>query len=433
MAPLLCSLPGETIHFIATKLPHKDVLNLRLVSKDLHDKTFHHFSRVCFGTFRTDLSLQSLKDLEDLSNQEHLRRFLHTLLIKCTPANPDQPYETLDNTLGRGFVWTRNSTGQLNTPQPALEVLFRLLIDKLVNCKSFHIDNDFDPREELEMNLAPDIVTTPDALTSIFGMIAEKGLDVLSFGIHLHSGCNDFSRLDLQQIKTPEFSKSWAKLQSLHINSFDVYPGELDWIMDLIEHAKNLRKLTLSCDRIYSVFMIHRASLLSSLAQLEELRLESVYLRDLSLFAILSRLKPTLRVLVLDRVELHRGTWSSVLATIWSLCPNLNELSITHPSTSSESLRFVPTVFPLLFFNPLVLRSSNGLINFTNTKIAGQRQVVGVKYRGPQMEQILNLLSKSAIECQPPEFRPSVILSSPWTRSPKKLGRNTIFRIAILQ
>jgi hypothetical protein len=404
MAPMLCSVPGEIIQVIATKLPHKDILNLRLVSKELNDKTFHHFSHVCFGTFQTDLSLKSMKDLEDLSNQKHLRRFLHTLLIQCTPMSPGEPYKALGNTLGRGFVWARNSAGHLTAPQPGLEVLFHLLTEKLVNCKSFRIDNAFDPNEKQGESLGPSILTTLDALTSIFSMIAEKGLDVTSFGIHLHRGCENFSRLDIQQTKTPEFLKSWANLQSLYIDSLDVIPGELDWIMGLIEHATNLQRLTLSCDQLWGFVLIHRASPLRNLAQLEELRLQAVYVPEQTLLALLSRLKLTLRVLVLDRVELHRGTWPLVLGTIARLCPHLKDFSIAHPWTRRGDLAFIPTVFPLLSFNPLVLQSANGFIRFTITKLAGQRQVIGVKYRGLRMAQLLTLLSESAVECQTPRL-----------------------------
>jgi len=176
--------------------------------------------------------------------------------------------------------------------------------------------------------------------------------------------------------------------------------------MDLIEHATNLRRLILKCDQPLGLALIRRASLINDLPRIEELQLQTIFLEEDTLVTLLSRLKENLKILVMERVELHRGTWPSVLGGIARTCPKLNYFHFTHPRSRRGVLPCIPTVFPLLYFAPYVLRAK-GSIGFHTTKVAAQRQIVGVAYRGPWMEQILTVLSASAIEFPPPRL-PSI-------------------------
>jgi len=213
MAPTLCSLPVEVIQIIAKLLSHKDICNFRLVSKELEAKIFDYFSYYYFALFKTDLSLKSMKDLEDLSNDKHLHRSVRYLLIQCKPTGPIWPANTVGSTLGGGFTWNRDPAGHLTGPQKCLEVFYRLLIEKLVNCKSISINSQWDPADKGGEIPGPGILTALDALTLVFSMISDKGLEIKSFAFNLRRGCESLDRLDIQQTKTPKFLKSWANLQ----------------------------------------------------------------------------------------------------------------------------------------------------------------------------------------------------------------------------
>lgn len=111
MVSKLCTLAVELIELIAGVLEPADLFSLRLVCKELNEKTFQYFSHTCLTTIRTDLSRKSLQELEELSEHEQLRHHVRTLLTKGP------------NDMGRGFSWDRHPSGHLLASQPGVQML----------------------------------------------------------------------------------------------------------------------------------------------------------------------------------------------------------------------------------------------------------------------------------------------------------------------
>lgn len=122
-------LSSELIELIARQLEPDDLFAFRLVCRAFNEATFC-FSRTCLATVRTDLSRESLQELEALAANERLRTQVRTLLFHGTTD------------IGRGFVWHRHSpSGYLSSPLqvPAVQTLRHLLLHRLVNCRSFQV------------------------------------------------------------------------------------------------------------------------------------------------------------------------------------------------------------------------------------------------------------------------------------------------------
>lgn len=84
-------------------------------------------------TFKTNLSRESLRELQAIAENKQLRPHIRTLFIHGVDE------------LGQGFVWDRHPSGHLSAPlqAPAVQTLRDILLYKLVNCRSFHIFCDY--------------------------------------------------------------------------------------------------------------------------------------------------------------------------------------------------------------------------------------------------------------------------------------------------
>jgi len=169
MALTLPTLPIEVVELIAHALEPNQLFSLRLVCKQLHQKTLHPFG-TCFTTIRTDLSRKSLQKLQAVSENAQLQQHVQILLV----------IKGEDDTLGRGFQWHRHSSGHTEAPLPGLEKLQDILVHNLPNCRSFHIrslggsddeSNDLTPSDAIAIILS--IVAIPAYPSSLSSWILE--------------------------------------------------------------------------------------------------------------------------------------------------------------------------------------------------------------------------------------------------------------------
>lgn len=133
----LCALPTGLIDRIAAELEFTDLCLLRLVCKNLSQKTLHYFGFTYFACVRTNLSLTSLQKVQQLSRHEQLSHYVRILLIKGP------------NDIGRGFSWPRSPSHGLLFPHPGVQTLQDALL-ALENCRSFCIykGDEEDDRKE---------------------------------------------------------------------------------------------------------------------------------------------------------------------------------------------------------------------------------------------------------------------------------------------
>lgn len=131
MCANLQSLSVEIVQLLACNLQRPELCSLRLVCRSLHEKSWKVFTKL-LNVVKTDLSAQSLEKLPGIANSDHLAPHLHTLRFSS-----DQ-----EGALGRGFKWSRNTSGGLADPlADAYFMLQEILKNQLVNCRSFYINN----------------------------------------------------------------------------------------------------------------------------------------------------------------------------------------------------------------------------------------------------------------------------------------------------
>lgn len=128
---------------------------------------------------QTDLSDESLQKLRFISETEHLKHHVQTLLIK---RQYDWGY-----LMGRGFH--RHRLGEWDFPShvvtqlsPGAQML-REVLTKLVNCKSFQIDKPNGVRQLYDSAH----LLSRDGIAIAFSIIAETCLPVKSFDIGLRN------------------------------------------------------------------------------------------------------------------------------------------------------------------------------------------------------------------------------------------------------
>ena len=127
MGPTLPKLATELVELVSHCLERADILSLRLVCKELYQKSLCAFGAL-FNTIRTDLSQTSSQRLRAICSHE-MHLYVKTLLIEAGD----------DGRLGQGVRWRRHSSDHLNMLSPGPQTLQHLLVHNLPNCRSFHI------------------------------------------------------------------------------------------------------------------------------------------------------------------------------------------------------------------------------------------------------------------------------------------------------
>lgn len=382
MAFRICSLAVELIEIIAIALEPADLCSLRLVCKELDKKIFHYFRRMCLATFQTDLSRKRLQELEALAADEERRHHVRTLLIK----GPSE--------FGQGFAWVRYRSGSrsLSAPPPGVQRLRNILLNKLVNCRSFRICCD----QEEEGSYKSDYPTASEAVAIILTMIAETGLPVKSFSVDFkngHRAALQLRRLRDLQFSKPEFKTAWSHLQELSIAPTSTF-DPLEWAVDLVTYAIGLQMLKLNLRSDVDTWFIRNLSHTATLPKLQELKLSYSRVPAEVMSKLLLRFRGSLRVLSFQVVLIQSGgTWVSVFKQLSSELPLLESFSVLHLKEFKPEDRIM---FPALTDNPVVPGSQGRKFSLIEREYRGQPRIFGVSYRGPAMNAALEMLGRSA-------------------------------------
>ena len=126
-------MPAEVVELISSGLKRQDLLALRSICRDLDEKTLRCVERVCIRIFQTDLCSKSLQKLKEISEDERFRHFVRCL---CVPVRPSY------NKPGVIVHFPRDPYGRMKYLPPGVEMLGKILLDGLVNCRSFCIHQD---------------------------------------------------------------------------------------------------------------------------------------------------------------------------------------------------------------------------------------------------------------------------------------------------
>lgn len=377
MAPKLNILAIELIEKIASELEPVDLFSLRLVCKELNKKTLHAFGRSCLATIQTDLSRKSLQRLGELSEHEQLKHYVRTLLIKGP------------NDIGREFLWNRHPSGYLVPPLPAVQILRDILLNNLVNCRSFHIYRDHEEEDVYES----DCLTPSDVVGIILSIITETSLPVKSFIVDFRkwgTGEVDAKRLQILQYRSPEFRSAWAHLQELSLEQ-SMTLDTFDWTLDLVLSATSLQKLTLRFEFDLSAEFIDRLSSSEIFPRLREFCLSSAYTTLEVISRLLLRVRNSLRKISFYQVSIvSGGTWGTVFREISHL-PLLESINVNFLADYNQGR----VMFPAISDNPIVPKSQGRSFNFVYKKHSGRPRIFGVSYRGPGIGLALEILEKS--------------------------------------
>ena len=397
----------EIIDLIADELDRTDILSLRYVCRELNRKTLHHFGHTCFRTVRTDLSRKSLQKLQELSEAESLRHHVHILFIKIASTVRERMYTDPEEQV----LWPRHLSGYLEAPAPGTQQLRDILLEKLVNCRSFHIHGPDDVEQPYDSgHLLPS-----DAIGVILAVIAETSLPVKSFFVDYRrnqysgGGRIDLKRLQLQPYQHPRFKSGWAYLQELYLDYY-IDSDDSDWALNLILHAPNLQKLSLNFNQGADVPLIHRLTSEHRLPRLQSLRLACAQVTVEQISKLLTNSYDSLHVLALRFVTIGSGgSWGEIFRELRAKFSRLESISLGWLRKETADERSLVS-FSTLHKNPLVPGSERTMprsdcrllqpwglpITLTYKKWCGETRVFGVRYHGSQMDVVLKILIESA-------------------------------------
>ena len=394
MNPTLPTLATELVELIACWLEPADLCPLRLVCKNLHQKSICLFG-ACFTTVRTDLSQKSLQKLQEISENDNLRLHVQELLIKG-----NKPEE-----LGQGFQWHRHSSGYLEAPMPGFEKLQYLLTHNLPNCRSFHIwGPGCGPKDEFDAFTPNDVIALILRMIPSLSIEAPNSLPVKSFIVDgippdmvdrlSPTGTIDAKRLQMWQYRQPSFREAWAHIQEIVLHQ--ILRAETDWGIDLILDATSLRKLSVNVGHDLPNDFLERLCQATFLNNLESFELAWAQTSVETLSELIDRLPDTLRVFSLLCISLNRLTdWPIVLGRLKYQAPFLHSVSLC--DLTSSNIENPVISFPSLVIDPVVPES--GGRKFTLTKNWLWQEILGVAYKGPRADKAMEKLVKAIEYC----------------------------------
>lgn len=390
----LPTLATEVIETITMLIEPADLRFLRLVCRGLNEKTLRDFGLTNFATVQTDLSRKSLQRLRDISKSPHLAVYVQYLHIKHTD----------EGKLGRGLDWRRHPSGCLADEPNSANLLRDILSQKLLKCRSFHIQSydEYQPPHET------DCLIPSDAAGIILSMVAKAGLALRAFTIqcnHNGTGRLDTPRLQMPLSQKPDFVAAWSHIEELVLDYAMTFDQE-HWVIHLIASAPRLRKLSLGFYEAGTSFI----SLLGSLHQLnrlEVLSLRSANVTPENISTLILNNCGTLRSLTLRHVTMENyGTWATVLENMKGQLPHLQNLLLVWLKQENHYRR---VIFSKMTRYPVVLSSEdpgpNRRLSYDSRRIesvpelirlrywGGGQRVVGVEYHGMGIDHVLGALA----------------------------------------
>lgn len=246
MAVQFASFPTEIVSTVAGQLQSSDLCALRLICRELHNKTLHLLYRVDFTTLRMDLSVASLPRLKEISKHQDIPRYVQQLNIKKSALSM-----TRDN-FGQGFHFSRKASGCLLAPIPRFELLRDVLVSKLIYCRSFHVGCD----NLSEYQYRSDYLGISDCISILLTIVIQTCLSVRLFCIDNSDSNNyelDGNRFEDIQYRSLQFRNAWSSVQELVLIQ-NMKRETIYLMLELVLSTKDLRKLILSLQNDHPIW-----------------------------------------------------------------------------------------------------------------------------------------------------------------------------------
>ena len=379
----LSTLPTEIVEAVAFSLERNDLLLLRLVCRQLWQKTLHPLGKI-FENLRTDLSSVSLQTLESLSKITPIRQNVQKLLIA----------KGGNRRFGQDFRWYQSPSSHVEPPFPNFDRLQNLLLHSFSNCRSFLIiDKDASEDETLQF-------LRTDAIAMVLHMITRLDLHIKSFVVDIH-GDLDTTRLQMWHARQPSFLSTWKNLRELAL-VFRLKSDTVDWTLDLIVNATNLQSLSLSLyfDEPQTLFTRLCAS--NACRGLRTLRLASMNVASSQhLTELFCRSEDTLHTLNIWNIVIHDGeAWPTILEQCRTQLIHLQRFSLNFLTnyTRHDHARTMYH-FPSLSEDLIIPGSGGRKFTLTRKNRKGGRSVFGVDYSGARVDNALKMLIDAAEQC----------------------------------
>lgn len=433
--PLLAT---ELVESIARALENKkDILSLRLACRDLHDKTSNVFGETFFHTIETDLSPQDTERMKSIATHENLRRHVKELCIDITNrtrwrSGSFAERRRQERVLGLGYHWPRDEEGALKDDLPILPDMCKLLESDFPRCRDFRVTNF--PRMLTETDYGEVHLAPTDAIAILLRIIALTGIRVSSFSVT--------GRLELEAKylrsslwECGHFDKVWGE----SLRNLDLHCGfwfEADepllkaFTIRLVSAAKSLRTLQFRMNSRSSAFgydndesqlrcghdhLFREIWKASDAVPLENLVITWARASADVIIPFLLKFRDTLSTLVLDCIQLDRGTWHEIIETLQDQFPKLEAFTISCVSPP-ESLG------DYMLFRDLHKDSRvPATLEAEKFELAYHPQshevgILGVRYRGNSMRVALdvllrNMYSETAEERNPNRWRKPGLLA----------------------
>ena len=410
-------LSTEIVEIVAENLQRPELCSLRLVCRDLYKKSLGIFARL-HNAIKTDLSAQSLQKLVEMSDSAYLAPHIRVLHFRADK----------EGALGRGFEWSRNTSGGLMDPSAgASSMLQDILRNKLVNCRLFQIDN----YDEIGMQRVSAWLTPGDVVSIVYFIVVNANLQIKSLTV----GGQDVTpgRLSTERLlpicmhrekKNREGLSSWRSLDSL-ILRFNLTIDQYDWALNLMKEASAVRRVSLRLDLGDNYTFFSRLAALGPFHAIESLSLDCFTLNGTALSRFLIQHGKTLRGLTLrfiqlapDSVKEEAGTsWETVFGDMIGHMDRLEQVSVHFLFEPHNHVDRGRVVFPLLSANdsyPVVpgseerttaygrVRADARMVATLDSPVqlrfkyyGGQQRIFGVAYEGKKIDDFLSLLIRA--------------------------------------
>lgn len=322
MPPNLPTLPTETISSITSHLEFANICSLRQACRKLDHKILEDFDKRYFAIISTDLTYKSLARLNAIASIGRPAQRVTTIHIRERER------------LGCGLLWDRDTSDGLESTSFGVETLQKILVDKLVNCKSIHIKSYGEIHRLSPYQQAKTLYLAPsDIVGMIMYIIANGGLAIKSFSITTKSGDPQAGRMNTQRLQTSlceteRFLAAWTTIEELDL-SFAMTPDQYSWALGLIWNATNLRKLALSFDYCPPVGTLERFGRNLMYAKLQYLVLDSAVTTSGAIWDLLYSQRDSIETLSVQRTKVvGQGSWATIFGRMVGNFPRLRNISM---------------------------------------------------------------------------------------------------------
>lgn len=394
VAPYIFPLTTELIWDIVEYLEPNDLLNVRVVCKDLHQKTLHCYGLTFLKSVHTDLTPSKIQKLEAVSNNKQMGPYVRKLhMMSSCLVIPYDPDRLTEIRLSRCRAIVDN-------------------ISRLENCRSFEITNWLEWYPVDDNGSIIDIIQALEVSASLLTILVQRGLLAKSFTfcckILLTNECTTPKRVFRDLLLNNPLNKmnlgsqgAWAQLEEVCLDIRDT-EGHLEWLGDLFRNALHLQKVSLHLFtpglKFEDDMLTNQICLGSTFPDLHTLNMSycDFSLKALSRFIL--HCAENLRVLSLVRMNIINGeNWRTILSLLQSNCPLLETICLKWLSSSIENSRD-EIQFPEIMGRPGISKLK-GITLARTVSALGEERIFGVDYSGPHMSELLDGLIDTAEPC----------------------------------